>query len=921
MPSGNFKPMALFCRLTYMNKPCFLYFFKFLRLQGFFLKYCKTMPSKLNQPYKVFKTLQDGLKPIPFFFFLFFSCGISYCQNLEEAIYTATETFIANKNEASLTQLNKQEQSFKPHVKTQDEQLAFVFLLCHKAFYLSEHNKLKEAITTYEDASKRFNNHELSKHSDFDIIESCLKPLGNLYTKTGDFTNAISTINRYIYSAEKSKNTKHRISGAINLAKLYQTIGKHETVLKIVDDALKLSNSFGSQKNILQDIKTASLIALKKFDEASLLNKTNSSFESLRTKFAIEYQKGNYENALNSFKKAKETLDEAQLSTRDLAKFYVEEAHLFFKLQKQNEASKSLRKAIKILIPKYKQDGFPSKTDLYPENTFIAIFDLYAMLQTNTENALKSFDLSFYVAELLQDNWTSQEATILNETNNRNRSEQCIELLLNAYQQTKNSALLFKAFQYAETNKASILKSIHDKKKRLKQHPNDSLLIKEYKLIRTQERLTNLLKKEQLHSHRATEVNALGEQLIAISLQLKALKPDIDKKYPKSHNALTLEAIQRKLKKDQAVLVEYFYGKNNIYQFVISDKNMTVERIESTTKTKQNIINFIHLFDNASIINNDIGKFTKHAFNNYNELKLSAISEYKNVIIIPDGLLNFLPFEALITSKTHSTSFEKMPFIIKNNNIIYNTSAQFYFSESKENKSNKLLGFFPVFEKSNQKLTYSINEAQAIQAEMPSKIFMNKEASKENFMKNASNYDILHVSTHASGGDFVTPANLSFYDDVLYLNELYSLDLNPNLVVLSACETGIGTLYKGEGAMSIARGFQYAGAENLLFTLWQINDLSTSKIMQLFYENYSNSQSVFSANHQAKIDYLENETISNVKKSPYYWSAFAYYGTLDPVKPNYTIYYIIFGIAIALVLLLLGLKYKKNDRNTSRIST
>ena len=199
-------------------------------------------------------------------------------------------------------------------------------------------------------------------------------------------------------------------------------------------------------------------------------------------------------------------------------------------------------------------------------------------------------------------------------------------------------------------------------------------------------------------------------------------------------------------------------------------------------------------------------------------------------------------------------------------------------------KTIRLLGFFPVFKNKEQTLTYSIDEANAIQKEMDATLFMNSKASKSNFIKNAQNYSILHLSTHASSGDFVNPATISFYDDTMSLHELYGLNLKFDLVVLSACETGIGKLYKGEGAMSIARGFQYAGVKNLLFSLWQINDLSTSQIMQSFYKNYNSNQSAFIANHNSKIEYLENKSISNVKKSPYYWSAFVYYGSLNQEK-------------------------------------
>jgi CHAT domain-containing protein len=223
------------------------------------------------------------------------------------------------------------------------------------------------------------------------------------------------------------------------------------------------------------------------------------------------------------------------------------------------------------------------------------------------------------------------------------------------------------------------------------------------------------------------------------------------------------------------------------------------------------------------------------------------------------------------------------------------------------------VGFFPVFESTNQALSYSIAEAKALEKEMPSKLFMKSDASKDNFIKNVSKYDVIHLSTHASGGDFIIPANMQFYSDTLLLNELYSMNIPANLVIMSACETGVGKQYKGEGAMSIARGFQYAGAKNLIFSLWQINDLSTSQIMAYFYKSYNKDKSAFLANHSSKITYLKNEDISNIKKSPYYWSAFVFYGSLEPIKPANAPFYIIFGILIISVILISLFKFRKYE--------
>jgi len=211
-------------------------------------------------------------------FLLFFISAFGFAQNLEETIYLAAESFIENKKTESLQLLNKQEDLFKNQVKSKEEQLALVFLQTHKGFYLFQQSQLTKAILTYEDALKRFNENQLSQISDFDIIENCLNPLGTLYTKTGDFTNALNTINRYIFLAEKTKQTKHQISGVINLAKLYATLGKHETVIKTVDEGLKLLEVSEIQKSHLLQIKRESLTVLNQSTGSSNLKNDRHTY-------------------------------------------------------------------------------------------------------------------------------------------------------------------------------------------------------------------------------------------------------------------------------------------------------------------------------------------------------------------------------------------------------------------------------------------------------------------------------------------------------------------------------------------------------------------------------------------------------------------------------------------------------------------
>lgn len=317
-------------------------------------------------------------------------------------------------------------------------------------------------------------------------------------------------------------------------------------------------------------------------------------------------------------------------------------------------------------------------------------------------------------------------------------------------------------------------------------------------------------------------------------------------------------------------------------------------------------------------INNDVAGFKTSAQTLYNVLLPETLPQNKHLILIPDGLLHFVPFEALLIQASQSTSFANMPFLVKQNSVSYNTSATLYHDAKTPDTKNSVLGVFPVFEGSLQPLTHSLKESENLNRLMDTHLLMHQEASKENFIAYAKAYSILHLSTHAHSGNFTIPAAMEFYDDVMLLQEFYSLHLNPKLVVLSACETGIGKIQSGEGAMSLARGFQYAGAQNLLFSLWKVNDLATSQLMTSFYEQYSKQQAAFKANRHSKLEYLKNPNISNAKKSPYYWSGFVYYGALEKEqkKPIYLVWAI---MTIGLILVVWFLKRLLFSRKINKV--
>ena len=856
----------------------------------------------------------------------FLCFGSVFSQSLEDRIYNATDAFNNTKSTETLITLDNSISLFESELSTTDDYFSFVNLLVNKAHYLKSVSKNTQAIKSYEKAWQLYTNKKIGLVYKFNIVDFCLIPLGVLYNKIGDHTSAENIIKTYIAIAEKNKNNTQRVSGAVNLSRLYQTIGRHKLAIDIANYGLTIKQANTQQKRKLKSIKSRSQLRLKQ--PIALLNNDiivpnikPQSIEEHELAYELAMQQKEYSSALKSFKTLKLLKTNALSSATTHAKIYTEEAQLYYLLNKKEEAIKSLKYGLKALLPNYDSNVFPTETDLYPENAFIGIFDLFAELETNPEKAIDYYNLSFYVSDLLAQNVTSQEGKLLLLNEKRKRSEKSIDLLHYLQKTSDDSKHTLHALQLSERYKASILKEIVGKKELLKSNPNDSLLLKQQSLLKNQEQLTNKLIRTPFSNFSKAEKLDLREQLASINIQLKNLKDKIENKYAiASSSSLDQLKLKSKLTEDKATLVNYFYGKHAIYQIIVSFKVTAFNKIPLNKTNTQTIKRFIQYFDSPSNINNNISKYTEDAFSLYNLLKLDKIKDKENLLIIPDGFLNFTPFDALLTAKTESKVFKNMPFFVNTHNIVFNSSALLYLTGNVTKKEFSVLGVFPVFRNTNQELAYSIDEAKHLEKEIKTKLLMDNAATKTAFLNEAKKHSILHLSTHGKGGDFFEPAQIAFFDEPLSINELYSTNLNTDLVVLSACETGIGELKRGEGPLSIARGFQYAGVKKVLYSLWQISDLSTSQIMTSFYKRLDNTNSISYSNRESKRDYLNNKDIKNLKKSPYYWSAFTLYGNFDKVeKTNYM--WQIIGLSLLIVLLLLWLYKRKNGKRTLGISS
>ena len=149
-------------------------------------------------------------------------------------------------------------------------------------------------------------------------------------------------------------------------------------------------------------------------------------------------------------------------------------------------------------------------------------------------------------------------------------------------------------------------------------------------------------------------------------------------------------------------------------------------------------------------------------------------------------------------------------------------------------------------------------------------------------------------------------------DNFLHAYEISNMKLNANLVVLSACETGYGKFEQGEGVVSIARSFMYAGVPSLVVSLWQVNDVSTAKIMNSFYLNLSDGMNKATALRHAKLDYLKNT--KGITGHPAFWSPFIQLGDSRPIYLKTRVSWLTWGVG-AIVFIFAGVYFLLRPHN------
>ncbi len=307
--------------------------------------------------------------------------------------------------------------------------------------------------------------------------------------------------------------------------------------------------------------------------------------------------------------------------------------------------------------------------------------------------------------------------------------------------------------------------------------------------------------------------------------------------------------------------------------------------------------------------------------------KLLPESVPTEFLVIPDNILAYIPFDVLDY---------KGKYLIHHSQISYSFSLSHLKELLKSQKKHShFIGFAPSYNSSGVNSTRTVTYFDSIRSgqELKSlknnieevlgvesnfsdtRLFLREEATKQNFVEQAEEAGILHIAGHATS-DYKGIDNYLYFssspDYVLDLNEVYGLKISAQMVTLSACETSLGKNLSGEGILSFARGFAYAGAQSVVSTLWSVDDGTTSHIMASFYSYLSEGYEKDAALRQAKLDYIA-EARGPGDNEPYYWAGVIVTGdTRALVTPSYKKYYYLLGVGALIFFGFYWMQQKKS---------
>ncbi|QLE40049.1 CHAT domain-containing protein [Nostoc sp. C052] len=718
-----------------------------------------------------------------------------------------------------------------------------------------------------------------------------LNNIGSVYYFLGENQKALSYYNQSLLLHRLIGNKSGIATTLNNVGKVYLELQENQKALSYFSQSLSLHQQAGDKRGIPTALNNIGIVYLNLGENQKAL----SYFSQSLSLYQQATDKRGIPTALNNIGKVYSNLGEHQKALD----YYNQCLPLYIQMGSKTGEARTLYN-----IASIQRDSGDFKASL-----------------TQMERVIK-------IVEDLRTKIDSQELRTSYFATVQDYYEFYIDLLMQLHKQHPSQGYDALALQTSERARArSLLELLTEANADIRQGVEPKLLSQEHNL---QQQLDTLEKRRiQLLNvnHTEAEVQALEKEIEAVLEQYQQVQVQIRATSPRyaaltQPQPLSLTQIQQQVLDDNTLLLEYSLGEKRSYLWAVTNKSITSYElpkradIEATVQKFRQEITTPYLRNSPSI-------------DTLSQIILAPVAQQlgkKRLAIASDGALQYVPFSALATPG--SSNYEPL---LLNHEIITLPSAStvaILRREHKERKSSapKTLVVLadPIFSSDDerlegkvkvspssvpesnldsqaltrsaqdsdvnfQRLRFTRQEAEQILSLVPvsdRKQAFDFTASRTTASsENLSQYRIIHFATHGilnSKHPELSGVVLSLFDNqgrpqngFLRLHDIFNLNLQAELVVLSACKTGLGEEVKGEGLVGLTRGFMYAGSPRVVVSLWSVDDQATSELMKVFYKKMLQEKlKPAAALRTAQIEIWRTQKYA----APYYWAAFTLQG-------------------------------------------
>lgn len=744
-----------------------------------------------------------------------------------------------------------------------------------------------------------------------------LNNIGIVNYDLGNYTEALNYYKRSLKMLQEIGDKNKVAMSFNNIGVVNFELGNYPEALERYQDSLKIKDSIGDKRGAATSLNNIGLVHwnLHQFNKALEYHRKSLGIrEEIGDKNGISMSMNNlgrvYRDMGNAPEAAKYFEDAIQIREQigdksGLAWSLYDLGSLYYQQKNMEEAEKNLSEAIRI-----------SQEIEFPEVLWPSLHKKALIYRDKgkKDEAIKLMKDSVEIIETLRRKILQAEQKAAYLQNKLEVYEDLISLLYQTSQKVE-------AFHYEQRAKArSFLDLLEESRAdaNITQGVDPDLLQREREI---QAKLSNVqLKLDAERAHPKKDENRIAgfeKERDRIYRDYEELKSEIKSRNPryaelKYSDPAQLSEIQNLLN-DDTLLLEYLLGDRESFLFAVTKDQFEMFKLpprDEIEKRVERLRNSIADFGNASAQTFYLQESSKLFADLMGPMKNFGSKKTK-LLIAPDGSLYHLPFQALTTKEVSSSGqieFQSLPYLAKRYQISYIQSASILKISGNQHESagtqKKLLAFAdPIYGKNQtdqsdpvlqtafgetdqemRRLTFSNDEVTEIASLFPKgnvKLCLRDQATEDNIKKiNLEDYQMLHFAVHGIANEakpqfssiVLGRASGSKEDGYLQMYEIFNLKMKAHLAILSACESGLGKKVRGEGIIGLTRAFEYAGAQNVMVSLWKINDRSTAEFMTSFYKKLQRD------GDDKAVEEAELEMIRGKYSHPYYWAAFVLYG-------------------------------------------